>query len=89
MGCNCKNKTQKRTSTVEVNYTKEEVVEAVSLLDSGKKFTMEQITGLYDLFNKIYNKNETNLNCSDCQLRVSRGLRIRLQEINGTRKTKR
>ena len=89
MGCNCKNKTQKRTSSVEVNYTKEEVVEAVSLLDSGKKFTMEQITGLYDLFNKIYNKNETNLNCSDCQLRVSRGIRIRLQEINGTRKTKR
>lgn len=89
MGCNCKNKTQKRTSTVEVNYTKEDLVEAVSLLDSGKKFTMEQITGLYDLFNKIYNKNETNLNCSDCQLRVSRGLRIRLDEINGKRKTKR
>ena len=89
MGCNCKNKTQKRTSTVEVNYTKEDLVEAVSLLDSGKKFTMEQITGLYDLFNKIYNKNETNLNCSDCQLRVSRGIRIRLDEINGKRKTKR
>ena len=89
MGCNCKNKTQKRTSEVEVNYTKEDLVEAVSLLDSGKKFTMEQITGLYDLFNKIYNKNETNLNCSDCQLRVSRGLRIRLDEINGKRKTKR
>ena len=90
MGCNCgKNKTQKRTSSVEVNYTKEDLVEAVSLLDSGKKFTMEQITGLYDLFNKIYNKNETNLNCSDCQLRVSRGIRIRLDEINGKRKTKR
>ena len=88
MGCNCKQKSQKRNTSVEMTYTNEEVVEAVSLLDSGKKFTMEQITGLYDLFNRIYNKNETNLNCSDCQLRVSRGIRIRLDEINGKRKTK-
>ena len=88
MGCNCKQKSQKRNTSVEMTYTNEEVVEAVSLLDSGKKFTIDQITGLYDLFNRIYNKNENNLNCSDCQLRVSRGIRIRLDEINGKRKTK-
>ena len=33
MGCNCKQKSQKRMSSVEMTYTNEEVVEAVSLLD--------------------------------------------------------
>tara|TARA_R110002153_G_C13310292_1_gene496342 strand:- start:4 stop:276 length:273 start_codon:yes stop_codon:yes gene_type:complete len=90
VGCNCKKKsTENRTSSVEVNFTKEELVEAVSLLDTNRKFTIEQITVFYDLFNRIYQKKETNINCGDCQRRVSRGLRYRLDEINGKRKTKR
>ena len=44
---------------------------------------------LFGLYNNIYDKNEINYTCGDCQKRVSRGLRYKLDELNGTRKIKR
>ena len=70
-------------------YTKEEIEDAVYMLDTTRKFNTEQMKYIFDLYNKIYDKKETNLGCPSCQRTVSRGLRYKLDELNGKRKTKR
>ena len=87
--CNCKKKKTKQPVIENTLYRKDDLENAVQLLDVKRRFDTEEMKMLFDLYNAIYSKNEINYTCGDCQKRVSRGLRYKLDELNGKRKTKR
>ena len=89
--CNCKpkkNRSKDSEIIIEGKYTKTELETLVVLVETKRNLSIEQTKEVFDLYNRIFSRDETNYNCGDCQKRVYRGLKYRLDEHNGKRKTK-
>lgn len=80
MGCGCKKK--KVSEPIKLDYTFDEVIEAVKLINGSITITPEEKDTLYNLHNRIYVKNkQLNVNCGDCFRIVKRNI-IRYYERN-------